>query len=162
MTETVKAQNVNFDKNEIRIMLERLEPGIPFKVIQLVYYPYFFFEYVLERKKLLYPIRGTTGCTVDAIDGVGSLIDNVPDLRHQELAKENMIQPKLTLEKGEAYAEKFLYEMISLKLKVLSMPKLEPINKEMFFRPYWIVYGDIDSTQFSLAVDAVSAKYHPL
>lgn len=142
--------------------MERIEPGTTFKASQLVYYPYFFFEYTLERKRLLHPFSGTTGCTIDAVDGIGSLIDHAPFLKNQALVKASMIQPVINSERGEAKAEAFIYDSISLKLKVLSMPKLKLNKKDLFYRPYWIVYGGICSNQFSLAVDAVTGKYHPL
>lgn len=160
MNKRVISQSIGFDKSKIKEFLKQLEPEAAFRVRQLVHYPYYFFEFTVERKYLFHPIDGSAGCTIDAISGVGALIDTVPELKDQEVAKETIIQPALNAEQAAVNAQEFLYKSISLKIKVLSMPDLTLEKAELFYRPYWIVQGT-GREQFSLAVDAVCGKYHP-
>lgn len=163
MNETVKAEAIGFNNNEIKIYLERMDTERSFKVDQLVFYPYFFFEYALERKSFFHPLGGAVGCTIDAINGVGAIIDTSPDSKEQIISNKNIIKKKLDSTVAMGIAEKFLYNSISYKMKVLSMPRLELIQQEVFYRPYWIAEGGAyTSDQFLLTVDAVTGKYHPL
>jgi hypothetical protein len=164
MNETIKAEGIGFDNHEIKILLERMDCERSFKVDQLVFYPYFFFEYTLERKSFFHPIGGTVGCTIDGINGVGALIDTFPDLNEQAISNQNIIQRELNLVKAKEKAEEFLYDSISYKMKILSMPKLKVAKQEVFYRPYWVAQGGgvHSSNQFLLTVDAVTGKYHPL
>ncbi|WP_404455031.1 hypothetical protein LG329_06750 [Virgibacillus necropolis] len=163
MNEVIKAEEINFNNNEIKIYLEKMDTKNTFKVDQLVFYPYFFFEYSLDRKSFFHPIGGTVGCSIDGINGVGSIIDKVPHFSKQEVSTQNIIQKKLNTLDAEVIAEPFLYDSISYKMKILSMPKLNISKQEVFYRPYWIAKGGTHkSNQFLLTVDAVTGKYHPL
>lgn len=163
MNETVKAEAIGFDNHEIKIYLEKMDTERSFKVDQLVFYPYFFFEYALERKSFFHPLGGAVGCTIDAINGVGAVIDTSPNFKEKALTTKNIIQKKLDSLEAKEIAEKFLCDSISYKMKILSMPKLKLIKQEVIYRPYWIAEGGAcSSNQFLLTVDAVTGKYHPL
>ncbi|WP_085523170.1 hypothetical protein [Tuberibacillus sp. Marseille-P3662] len=163
MNETIKTQNVGFNSHEIKGSLEKMDAGMKVAVDQLVFYPYFFFEYSLERKSFLHPNGGTVGCTIDALNGAGSLIDMSPVLNEQSVSDDNIIQRKLDSAKAKEIAETFLYDSISYKMKILSMPNLKLSKQEIFFRPYWIVEGVVQSAnRFCLTVDSITGKYHPL
>ncbi|ASK62447.1 hypothetical protein CFK37_09930 [Virgibacillus phasianinus] len=163
MNELVKAEAIGFSNQEIKVYLERMDTNRSFKVNQLVFYPYFFFEYELESKSFFHPIGGAVGCTVDGVNGVGAVIDISPEFKEQEITAEKLIQKELDTMEAKGIAEKFLYNSISYKMKVLSMPRMKLIKQEVFYRPYWIAEGGTySSNQFLLTVDAVTGKYHPL
>lgn len=163
MNETIKTQDVGFNSREIKGILEKMDAGMKVVVDQLVFYPYFFFEYSLERKSFIHPNGGSVGCTIDALNGAGSLIDMSPVLNEQAISNVNIIQRKLNSTEAKDIAENFLYDSISYKMKILSMPKLKLSKQEIFFRPYWIVQGAVQSSnRFYLTVDSVTGKYHPL
>lgn len=162
MEEVISTEEINFSNDEIKTYLERMDTKNSFKVDQLVFYPYFFFEYDVDKKSFFHPI-GTMGCAVDGINGVSAIIDKMPDFSEKTIPSRDIIQNKLSLMKAKAIAEPFLYDSISYKMKVLSMPAINLSKQEIFYRPYWIAEGGMYvSNSFSLTVDAVTGKYHPL
>ncbi|WP_077328752.1 hypothetical protein [Virgibacillus siamensis] len=163
MIEVINAEEVGFNNHEIKNYLDKMDSKGSFIVDQLVYYPYFFFEYTLERKSFPRPTGAMVGCTVDGINGIGSLIDGSPKFKKKQIDPQNIIQKKLGSFEVSEISKDFLYDSISYKLKVLSMPKLTLTKKEVFYRPYWIAEGRKHSSdRFLLTVDAVTGKYHPL
>lgn len=162
MNNVIQSENVSFDNKKIQSIFEKVESNGAFKVEQLIYYPYFYFEYRLENKSLAHPKGGLIGCTVDGVNKIGAIVDSYPRLENQT-APPNLIQEKLKPEDAEQIAEEFVFHAISRKMKVFSTPKIKITEREFFYRPYWIVEGDTDTKdKFMLAVDAVTGKYHPL
>lgn len=163
MNEEIYAEEIGFHNYEIKTFLDRMDTKGSFKVEQLVYYPYFFFEYSMEKKSFPRLTGGMVGCTVDGINGIGSLIDGSPKFRKKEISHQNIIQKKLSSLEVSDISKDFLYDSISYKLKVFTMPRLTLTKREVFYRPYWIAEGrEYASDKFLLTVDAVTGKYHPL
>lgn len=159
---TIKTECIHFEEQEVKRLLENLVPNYSFKINQLVFYPYFFFEYLLKKKKRL--SKGEKiGCTVDAINGMGALTDTWPNYEYQQTYSEQSIMPgNLNKKKAKKVSEEFLYNSILYKRKFLLMPELRVTKQEEFYRPYWIVESDNSKNQFSLIVDAVTSRYHPV
>lgn len=164
MSKLIRSENIGFDRNEITRIFEKTDAEKKFQVHQLVFYPYYFFEYKLERRSLFHPNGGVIGCTVDGINGIGSIVSTFPYLESQELQPHTMIPEELKVAEAKTNAKKFVYDTISYKMKVFSAPSITLIKEEKFYRPYWIVEGGDKHSQnkFMLTVDAVTGKYHPL
>lgn len=159
---TIKTERINFKEEEVKRLLEKLESNFSFKIEQLVFYPYFFFEYSLAKKKRASQ-KEKVGCTIDAINGIGALTDTWPDYGYQQEHYEQSVMPgKLSEVEAKQISEKFLYNTILHKRKFLSLPELKLTQQEAFHRPYWIVDSDNSKKQFSLIVDAVTSRYHPI
>lgn len=164
MNRIVNSENTSFDQNEIKLVFEKTDANKLFHVNQLVFYPYYYFEYKLERKSLFHPNGGVVGCTIDGVNGIGAIVNTFPRLERQEIQSHTIIPEKLTFTDAKTTAKSFVYDTISYKMKVFSTPPITLTKEEKFYRPYWIIEGgDIYSqNNFMLTVDAVTGKYHPL
>lgn len=160
--EQVVLQTETFETNEITTLLQAIDKDIPYELESLVYYPYYLFEYKIKAKGLM-RLKGHIGCTIDAISGRGAMIDQKPSLYKGEIHEKNALRPNLTMEAALEKADEYLFHTASLKLKFLTMPKVELVNRKIFYRPYWIVTpADKNRGATKLIVDAVSGTYHPI
>lgn len=161
---TIYTEEIQYDQGEVKAVLESLDATQTFRVEQLVYYPYYFFECKLERKSLLQPKGGgSAGCAIDGINQVGSLIDQSPVFIEEEVPFSQIIPVTIQPQEAEQLALEFIRHSITYRMKVLSPPKLARTRKELFYRPYWIAEGEGASPhRYALTVDAISGKYHPL
>jgi hypothetical protein len=164
MNQLIQSENVTFDRNEIKLIFEKTDADQSCDVLQLIFYPYYYFEYTLERKSLFYPNGGVIGCTVDGVHGAGAIVNASPFLGKQEMNCTNIVPQKMKLVEAKTIAEKYVYNTISYKMKVFSAPPIRLNRQELFYRPYWIVEGGNSNAlnRFLLTVDAVTGKYHPL
>lgn len=163
MNEAIDVEKIHFSDTEVENILGRMDPDRKYNVKQLIYYPYYFFEFSINRKSFFHPIGGTAGCTVDGINSLGALVDTSPGIKTKTIIREKRLISKIDSQEAMDIAKKFLYESISFKMKILTMPKLNVTEQNMFYRPYWVAEGrKFSSAQFSLAIDAVTGKYHPL
>ncbi|MEN1968705.1 hypothetical protein WMZ97_11605 [Lentibacillus sp. N15] len=159
----IDAEKPGFSREEIKKRLERLDTGRTYQVQRLVFYPYFIFEYIIDRQNFFHPLKGHVGCTVDGVNKVGALADTFPQFTKQEISDRDIINPYLAFEEAEEIAEDYLYHSISTKKKVLTVPKIAATKQKLFYRPYWVVEGSIGLTDpFLITIDAVSGKFHPL
>src|SRR5699024_864667 len=164
MNKIIYSENVRFDHHELKLVFEKTDTNNLFHVNQLVFYPYYYFEYKLERKSLFHPKGGMIGCTIDGINGIGAIVNTFPCFEKQAIQTDAIIPGKIKSADAKVIAKKFVYDTISYKMKVFSPPPIILTMKEIFYRPYWIVEGgDIYlENKFMLTVDAVTGKYHPL
>ncbi|SFE57289.1 hypothetical protein [Alteribacillus iranensis] len=163
-TTLVKTETIHYDQDEVKKVLETLDESQLFEVNQLVFYPYYFFECQLERKSLLQPKGGgKAGCAVDGVNKVGSLVDQSPVFLEKELPASDMIPVTYDWEEAKKAAIDFVRHSITYRMKVLAPPKMTITRAELFYRPYWIAEGQsVPPDRYTLTVDAVSGKYHPL
>src|SRR5690625_6908422 len=80
MSKLIHAESISFDHHEIKQIFEKTDAEKEFHIHQLVFYPYYYFEYKLERKSLFHPNGGVVGCTVDGINGTGAVVNMFPRL----------------------------------------------------------------------------------
>lgn len=162
---TIAVEQINYNHDQLKVYLKDLDAEISYQILTLVYYPYILFEYSLKQKRkgFFRPIGKTAGCTVDGINHLGSLIDRLPRLKEQNISTQRILHRTLDVSVARNIAKNFLYETISSRMKIFSMPQLTLIREEVFYRPYWIAEGlTSTSHQFTLTIDAVSGRYHPL
>ncbi|WP_269410040.1 hypothetical protein [Lentibacillus daqui] len=159
----INAEQLGFSQEEIKQQLEQLDQGRTYQAQRLVYYPYIIFEFTIDRRRFFHPLKGYVGCTIDGVNKIGALADTFPELAKVEVSDQNIIALDLTFAEAKKIAEDFLYNSISARKKVITAPKLNLTKQELFYRPYWIVEGDVDLPgHFFITVDAVSGKFHPL
>lgn len=162
----IKTEKIDFTKMEIEQSLIQLDPKNDYEVKDYVYYPYWIFEYKINKNSFFHPLKGKVGCSIDGVNKAGALADTFPQLINSKIIKDKVIQSKLSMQEAETLAKDFLYGAITSKKKVMKVPNLNPTRQEMFYRPYWIVEGVLNSSRFKktflITVDAISGKYHPL
>ncbi|GIN22062.1 MAG TPA: hypothetical protein DEO65_07170 [Bacillus bacterium] len=152
-----------FSEEETEQSFQRMQPDVAFTVSHLIYYPYLFHEYSFERKNPFSPLKGNVACTVDAISGIAALVDKAPSFIKASVDSKQIISPKVDEEKAKIIAEDFLFQTISMKIKILLTPKMRLTKYLLFHRPYLILNAEQKNKKgFTLMVDSVSGKYHPL
>ncbi|VEF47311.1 Uncharacterised protein [Bacillus freudenreichii] len=159
----IYTQDTLFSKNETEQLFHRMQPDLSFTVCNLIYYPYLFYEHSFERKNPFSPLKGNIACTVDAISGIAAIIDKAPSFIRASVSSEQIIPHEVDQEEAKMIAEDFLFRTISTKIKILLTPKMELAKYQLFHRPYWIMNVEQNKKKgFTLIVDSVSGKYHPL
>jgi len=157
------AQPLHFNKEKVESAFKKLDQNHVYQASQMVYYPYYYFRYNVQAKRLFLPANEKVGCAVDAVSGKGSLIDSQPKLKQFTVQESELLHQKQSLDDCLEKSESFLYRSLSLKMKMLSISKVQVEEKQFFYRPYWIVYnqnGEKGAVDF--IVDGVSGQYHPL
>lgn len=163
MNTVIKAEEISFNERGLKKALEKLEGSAMYDVQTLVYYPYLFHEFKVKSRSVIKRTGEKAGCTVDGINKLGALIDIAPKFTDLEIDKKSVMPKLLTDSEALEVAERFLFESIASRIKILKMPSLELIKQETFHRPYWIVEGRRkEYGSFYITVDAVTGKYHPI
>ena len=158
---TVLTQAPVYAEQDVIRGLQQYEKRAELQVSQLIYYPYYFFEYELSIRSFL-KLKGKTACTIDGISGHGALIDRQPEFSYREI-EPSQIPIEVSEDKARKAAEKFIFENASSKAKFVTTPEIEMLSSTLFYRPFWLAnYGQEDHGQHQLIVDAISGGYHPL
>ncbi|EGQ21766.1 hypothetical protein HMPREF9372_3126 [Sporosarcina newyorkensis 2681] len=157
----IQTQEIEYNKDEVLQGLKQYEKKTHFRIQDVIYYPYYFFEYQVSAKSLL-KFRGKTGCTVDALGGRGAMVDIQPVFSERQI--EDGQVPNLVINEKLAaeIAEKFVFHNASSKAKFITMPKIIEVQRTLFYRPFWLAEFELEEKQGRLIVDAVSGSYHPL
>ncbi|WP_085993256.1 hypothetical protein [Oceanobacillus senegalensis] len=159
----INTQEVSFTEERIIRSLGKMKAEVDFSVKNLVYYPYMFYEFDFKNSNPISPLKGNVGCTIDAISGTPALVDKRPAFIMQQLTDEKPLPVQLEGEEAKHLAQEFLYRTISRKIKVMSAPNIALKHHELFYRPCWVVSGNKGNKDtFTLIVDSISGKYHPL
>ncbi|MGJ9457426.1 hypothetical protein [Oceanobacillus sp. CF4.6] len=159
----INTLEMSISEKEVIYSLGKMQSNISYSINNIVFYPYFFFEYSFARKNPISPLKGTVGCTIDGLSGVTALADKRPDFTTIDILKKELLPLELQEDNAQKIAIEFLFHTISRKIKVLSSPKLELKSSQLFYRSYWVVNGHQQGNKnFSLIVDSISGKYHPL
>ncbi|MBS4190286.1 hypothetical protein KHA94_08725 [Bacillus sp. FJAT-49705] len=159
---TILTQEPEFAESDVFRGLKQYDRKANVYVRQLLFYPYYFFEFELSAKSLL-KLSGKIACTIDGISGKEAIIDMKPAFStcFNETADKLSVQ----VEEMEArkIAERFVFQTISQKTKFISIPSLKISDCSLFYRPFWLAeYILKEKGKQQLIVDAISGSYHPL
>ncbi|PID22035.1 hypothetical protein CSV61_07415 [Sporosarcina sp. P3] len=155
-------QEIEFTKEEVLLGLQQYEKETYFQVQDMIYYPYYFFEYQVSAKSLL-KFKGKAACTIDGLGGRGAIVDVRPSFSRKK--EEVGLFPELVIAEEEAIdaAKRFIFDHASSKAKFVTMPKITEVQRTLFYRPFWLTDYKLDNKKSGqLIVDAISGSYHPL
>ncbi|WP_010531944.1 hypothetical protein [Lentibacillus jeotgali] len=161
MGEKVLTQSIKFGKKQIETSLMKLQPGVKYLADRIIYYPYYFFVYNVKAKRLFLPMNEKVGCAVDAISGSGSLVDYNPNFEVVEISEKQRLHQYQELEDCLPISESFIFQSLSLKMRMFSFSHVQVEKRQLFYRPYWVVYNTKGNGQ-DFIVDGVTGQYHPL
>lgn len=159
---TLLAQEIVFFEQEVVDVFWKIDRQAELQINQIIYYPYYFFEFEVNAKSLL-KFKGKVGCTVDALGGRGAIVDVEPRFLESEI--DQYYLPEILIEKEHASktAEQYVFDSASSKAKFITIPKIKNISSQLFYRPFWIAnYKRTGKEVQQFIVDAVSGGYHPL
>lgn len=155
-------QEIEFTEEEVLLGLQQYEKQTHFQIQDLIYYPYYFFEYQVSAKSLL-KFKGKAACTVDALGGRGAMVDVQPLFFERTVETGRIPQPVIAEEEAIGIAERFVFDNASSKAKFVTMPKIIEVQRNLFYRPFWLTDFKLQNNkQGQLIVDAISGSYHPL
>ncbi|PIC91008.1 hypothetical protein CSV71_02845 [Sporosarcina sp. P21c] len=155
-------QEIEFTKEEVLQGLQQYGKETYFQIQDIIYYPYYFFEYQVSAKSLL-KFNGKAACTIDGLGGRGAMVDVRPSFSRKKVEVGRF--PELVIGEEEAIvmAERFIFDNASSKAKFITMPKITEVQRNLFYRPFWITDFKLDNKKSGqLIVDAISGSYHPL
>lgn len=158
----VRTESISFEKDVLKESLTKMESNVKYEIQSMIYYPYLFHEYKVEKSGLINRVGQKTGCTIDGMNKIGALVDTAPTFIFKKIKEKYIMKRIVNNNEAIEIAEQFLFESIYSRMKIVKMPRLELQRQEEFYRPYWIVKGKGKLTSFYLTVDAVTGKYHPL
>lgn len=155
-------------KNEISAdtaadILRKREPSINIKLVEPLYYPYFWLIASVKTKILSRSFDGNISCLVDLVNGVEAITGEVCE-REEISVVDNRVLP-IAVDNGKArkHALQYIRHTIIQKMKILSIPKIVPIREDFFYKPFWIIHctGN-DHNNFYLMMDSIGGQYQLL
>lgn len=159
----LKTERISFEKELLKDALEKMDDQVTYDIQSLIYYPYLFHEFKVEKRGLINRVGQKVGCTIDGMNKIGALVDVTPEFMYTSIKERNIMKSSTDKSEAMKIAEQFLFESIYSRMKILKMPTLKLQRQEEFYRPYWIVKGIKEKrAPFYLTVDAVTGKYHPI
>lgn len=157
----VLTQELEFPERQVKRLMKGLEKRSMIKIENLVYYPYYFFEFDVSVKTVV-GLKGKTACTVDALDGKCALVDVFPQLIQYEIETDFQLEIVITENEARKTAKYFISENISKKVKFLKVPEIKFSSETLYYRPFWLISLTKYKEQSLIIVDAISGNYHPL
>jgi hypothetical protein len=157
---TLLAQEITFVEQDVLLGLQQYDMKAEVRISNLIYYPYYFFEYEVNAKSLL-RFKGKVGCTVDALEGRGAIVDVQPEFLQRRIDAEYVPEVQVCEKQAREIADKFVFDNASSKAKFITIPKIKLLSSTLFYRPFWLAEYDQEG-QRQLIVDAISGSYHPL
>jgi hypothetical protein len=157
---TLLAQEITFVEQDVLLGLQQYDMKAEVRISNLIYYPYYFFEYEVNAKSLL-RFKGKVGCTVDALEGRGAIVDVQPEFLQRKIDAQYVPEVQVCEKKAREIADNFVFDNASSKAKFITIPKIKLLSSTLFYRPFWLAEYDQEG-QRQLIVDAISGSYHPL
>lgn len=159
----LKTERISFEKELLKNALEKMDNQVTYDIHSLIYYPYLFLEFQVEKRGLINRVGQKVGCTIDGMNKIGALVDEAPEFIFKSMKETSIMKSSISNSEAIQIAEQFLFESIYSRMKILKVPTLKLQRQEKFYRPYWIVKGNKEKrVPFFLTVDAVTGKYHPI
>ncbi|QUW20865.1 hypothetical protein JSQ81_13695 [Sporosarcina sp. Marseille-Q4063] len=159
---TLLTQEISFVEQDVLLGLRQYDKKSEVRISNLIFYPYYFFEYEVNAKSLL-RFKGKVGCTIDALEGRGAIVDVQPEFLQRKIEMEIVPEVQVCEEKAREIADKFVFENASSKAKFITIPEIKLLSCTLFYRPFWLAkYDQEEQGQHQLIVDAISGSYHPL
>lgn len=159
---TLLTQEITFAEQDVLRGLQQYDKESEVKISKLIFYPYYFFEYEVSAKSLL-RFNGKVGCTVDALEGRGAIVDVQPEFLKREIDAEYVPKVQVCDKKAKEIADKFVFDNASSKAKFITIPKIKLLSSTLFYRPFWLAeYDQVEKVERLIIVDAISGSYHPL
>ncbi|NYF23273.1 hypothetical protein [Sporosarcina sp. JAI121] len=158
----ILTQEITFAKQDILRGFRKIDKKAEIHISQLIYYPYYFFEFEVNAKSLL-KFRGKVGCTIDALSGKGAIVDVQPEFSNHQIEVEPIPPVVFSEDDAKKIAEKFVFDHASSKAKFVTIPKIRLLSSALFHRPFWLAeYSQGGYDQRQMIFDAISGSYHPL
>lgn len=160
---TLLTQELAFSERDVLFGLQQYDKEAKIQISNLIFYPYYFFEYEVNAKSLL-RFKGKVACTVDALAGRGALVDVQPEFLQRQIETKHILPSvEVCEEEARKVADMFVFDSASSKAKFVTIPKIKLLSSTLFYRPFWLVeYGQEKHGKHQLIVDAISGGYHPL
>jgi hypothetical protein len=157
---TLLTQEITFVEQDVLLGLQQYDMKAEVRISNLIYYPYYFFEYEVNAKSLL-RFKGKVGCTVDALEGRGAIVDVQPEFLQRRIDAEYVPEVQVCEKQAREIADKFVFDNASSRAKFITIPKIKLLSSTLFYRPFWLAEYDQEGHS-QLIVDAISGSYHPL
>ncbi len=146
----------------VTIIQPFIENYIP-KSQKMVFYPYYwvFFHYtvstIIGKSRIM-----EASCLVDMINNIASTTDRF-EKENIEAVSENILTASISEKEAFNSARTYLTHASILKRKALLVPDVQVIQKELIYKPFWIIKCTNRTREnFNIMVDAVSGKYQTL
>ncbi|MFD1065701.1 hypothetical protein [Oceanobacillus locisalsi] len=163
MGEKILAQAIHYEKEKIESSFNKLYSGSTFLAERIIYYPYYYFIYSVNAKRIFMPLKEKMGCVVDAVSCRGSLIDANPKLELIDIPINQLLEKTQSLDDCLSISESFIHRSLSLKMRMISFSNIKLEKQELFYRPYWVVFQNNEKqNEQNFIVDGVTGQYHPL
>ncbi len=127
------------------------------EIVTKVYYPYTFFKFLLEVRKLLrQPVRVNAYVLVDMARNRAYSADSVPDIEEGEVDESLVVPSRIGIKEAERIARRFLAYYAMRVWKAFLPPKIEVKEVVQAYKIYLIIrlgdntylfdtlYGDVE------------------
>jgi hypothetical protein len=122
-----------------------------------LHYPYYRFLFRSTASTLLGESTSHVCCLVDARTGLAATSDPF-DTVTLHPPGEDVLGPTLGEAEANALARRFVRHVIHARRRSLATPRIEPLDRGLVYKPFWVVAGGTAS----LLVDGVTGATLPL
>jgi hypothetical protein len=127
-----------------------------------LFYPYFWFLFRFSAKTLFGETGLKVSCLIDARTTVGATADAF-EIEQVVVPAGDVIEPRFDEIEANRLAERYVAYVVRNKRKALVAPKLEVLEHELVFKPFWIVNCTKGSEpEYRMMVDGITGGFHAL
>ena len=150
-------------ENDAKNIVAKHSEGYSVQVQKMIYYPYYWFLFSFTVKTLFGKSRDIkASCMVDLINNHAATTDAF-NSQETVVLKDNVLENDFNEEDAYKTARTYLTHSSIHNMKVLFAPDSEIIEKQLVYKPFWIVKcTNRERHTFKVIVDAVTGKFQLL
>jgi hypothetical protein len=127
-----------------------------------LFYPYYWFLFRCSTRTLFGESGLKVSCLIDARNRVGATADTFKT-ENVVVRADEVFASRVEETEAERLAKRYVAYVVRNKRKALVTPKLEVLEHDLVFKPFWIVHCSNDSQPgFRVMVDGVTGGFHVL
>ncbi|QEK12932.1 hypothetical protein FQB35_11685 [Crassaminicella thermophila] len=155
-------------KNEISSdtaisILKQKDSTVNVNLIEPIYYPYYRLIASVKTKIFARSFDGTLSCLIDLVNGVEAITGEECQTEQIFVDGSSILPISIENEKARKKALGCIRHTIIQKMKVLSIPKIIPVDEDFFYRPFWIIHClSNKDNHFYVMMDGISGQYQLL
>ena len=127
-----------------------------------LFYPYFWFLFRCSTRTVFGESGLKVSCLIDARTEVGATTDAF-EFESVDVPAHEVIESRLDEVEADRLAKRYVAYVVRSKRKALVAPRLEVLEHELVYKPFWIVNCSNGSDpEFRMMVDGITGGVHVL
>lgn len=156
----INVLKIGYSIEEAHAALQKRKGNFTIVKTDLLYYPYLKIIYTVKGSAFVKRYNGHVVCTVDMANGRESMATSHGDI--EEIEADDILVMPVTQDREKVLknASLFVGTEVIKKVKVLSIPNIEYVHDEIFYKPFYIIEcKNIEAESFYLMFDTITAEF---